>query len=66
LNKRLTKTKSYTKNGWLIWDGIRRVTEGRAMATYYDKVDAYAPRGLPDGAVLSAQWSVPLGHDCQT
>ena len=40
LNARLTKTDSYTKNGWLIWDGIRRVTDGRAVATYFDAVDA--------------------------
>ena len=36
LNQRLTSTDSYTDKGWLIWDGIRRVTEGRAVATYYD------------------------------
>lgn len=40
LNKRLTATDSFTKRGWLIWDGIRRVTDGRAVATFYDKVDA--------------------------
>ena len=40
LNNRLPETKSYTKQGWLIWDGIRRVTDGRAVATYYDTVDA--------------------------
>jgi len=40
LNNRLTETKSYTKQGWLVWDGIRRVTGGRAVATYYDTVDA--------------------------
>lgn len=40
LNHRLTQTESYTPQGWLIWDGIRRVTDGRAIATYYDEVDA--------------------------
>jgi len=40
LNARLTATQSYTDRGWLIWDGIRRVTDGRAVATYYDAVDA--------------------------
>jgi len=66
LNQRLTKTDSYTDRGWLIWDGIRRVTEGRAVATYYDNVDAPTidsclRRG---GAVLSSQWAVPLVDDC--
>ena len=73
LNKRLTNTKSYTKNGWLIWDGIRRVTEGRAIATYYDKVDALTidacmRRGdypmvqfyLPNGR---SHWAMIVKHD---
>lgn len=75
LNKRLTKTKSYTKNGWLIWDGIRRVTEGRAIATYYDKVDAPTidacmRRGdypmvqfyLPNGR---SHWAMIVKHDAR-
>lgn len=73
LNQRLTQTKSYTDKGWLIWDGIRRVTDGRAVATYYDKVDAPTidaclTRGdypmvqfyLPNGR---SHWSMIVKHD---
>ncbi len=73
LNQRLTKTDSYTDKGWLIWDGIRRVTEGRAVATYYDKVDAPTidscmRRGdypmvqfyLPNGR---SHWAMIVKHD---
>jgi hypothetical protein len=63
LNKRLTKTDSYTKNGWLIWDGIRRVTDGRAIATYYDKVDAPTIDGcLKRGAYPIVQFYLPNGR----
>lgn len=75
LNKRLTHTKSYTKNGWLIWDGIRRVTDGRAKATFYDKVDAPTidacmRRGeypmvqfyLPNGR---SHWAMIVKHDAR-
>lgn len=73
LNQRLTQTKSFTKNGWLIWDGIRRVTDGRAIATYYDKVDAPTIDGcmrrghyplvqfyLPNGR---SHWAMIVKHD---
>lgn len=75
LNKRLTATDSYTKNGWLIWDGIRRVTDGRAKATFYDKVDAKTidqcmARGdyplvqfyLPNGR---SHWAMIVRHDAR-
>jgi len=63
LNKRLTTTKSYTKNGWLIWDGIRRVTDGRAVATYYDKVDAPTIDAcLRRGAYPMVQFYLPNGR----
>ena len=38
LNARLTKADSFTPRGWLIWDGIRKVTDGRAEAIFYDEV----------------------------
>lgn len=38
LNARLTQTDSFTSQGWLIWDGIRKVTGGRAKAHFYDEV----------------------------
>ena len=75
LNKRLTATKSYTNRGWLIWDGIRRATDGRAKATYYDKVDAETidacmMRGdypmvqfyLPNGR---SHWAMIVKHDAR-
>ena len=63
LNQRLTKTKSYTPKGWLIWDGIRRVTDGRAVATYYDKVDAPTIDGcLRDGQYPMVQFYLPNGR----
>ena len=63
LNQRLTKTKSYTPRGWLIWDGIRRVTNGRAKATYYDKVDAPTIDGcLRDGEYPMVQFYLPNGR----
>ena len=63
LNQRLTKTKSYTPQGWLIWDGIRRVTDGRAVATYYDKVDAPTIDScLRDGEYPMVQFYLPNGR----
>ena len=63
LNQRLTKTKSYTPKGWLIWDGIRRVTDGRAVATYYDKVDAPTIDScLRDGEYPMVQFYLPNGR----
>ena len=63
LNQRLTKTKSYTSQGWLIWDGIRRVTDGRAVATYYDMVDAPTIDScLRDGEYPMVQFFLPNGR----
>jgi len=38
LNARLTQADGFTSRGWLIWDGIRKVTGGRAKAHFYDEV----------------------------
>lgn len=63
LNHRLTQTKSYTRNGWLIWDGIRRVTDGRAVATFYDKVDAPTiDKCLRSGDYPMVQFYLPNGR----
>jgi len=75
LNQRLTQADSFTKQGWLIWDGIRKVTGGRAVATYYDKVDAPTidacmRRGdypmvqfyLPSGR---SHWAMIVKHDAR-
>jgi hypothetical protein len=40
LNKRLTYHDSFTPRGWLIWDGIRKVTGGKAKARFYETVSA--------------------------
>jgi len=75
LNARLTATQSYTDRGWLIWDGIRRVTDGRAVATYYDAVDAATVQQcmrageypmvqfyLPNGR---SHWAMIVRHDAR-
>jgi len=63
LNQRLTRTKSYTKNGWLIWDGIRRVTDGRAVATYHDTVNAQViDQCMADGQYPLVQFYLPNGR----
>jgi len=38
LNERLTLSGNYTPRGWLIWNGVSEVTDGRARAHYYDTV----------------------------
>jgi len=35
LNSRLTHADGFTQQGWLIWSGIEKVTQGRAHARYY-------------------------------
>ena len=63
LNARLTRTKSYTNNGWLIWDGIRRVTDGRAVATFHDKVDAETiDQCMATGQYPLVQFYLPNGR----
>jgi len=75
LNARLTATQSYTDRGWLIWDGIRRVTDGRGVATYYDAVDAATVQQcmrageypmvqfyLPNGR---SHWAMIVRHDAR-
>jgi len=63
LNQRLAQTQSYTSKGWLIWDGIRRVTEGRAVATYYDTVDAESIQScMTSGEYPLVQFYLPNGR----
>ena len=52
LNARLTETQSFTPRGWLIWDGIRKVTEGRAKAVYHDEVS----EGIIDSCMIDGQY----------
>lgn len=63
LNTRLTRTKSFTRNGWLIWDGIRRVTDGRAVATYHDTVSAEViDQCMATGQYPLVQFYLPSGR----
>lgn len=40
LNAALKQNGGYTNQGWLVWDGIRKVSGGRVKATYHDQVNA--------------------------
>jgi len=63
LNKRLTATDSFTKQGWLIWSGIEKVTEGRANARYYDTVtDRDINKCLRDGYYPMTRFYLPNGR----
>jgi len=63
LNRRLTATDSYTSRGWLIWDGIRRVTDGRAIAQFHDKVDAPTiDKCMAEKAYPLVQFTLPNGR----
>lgn len=63
LNKRLTAENSFTKRGWLIWDGIRKVTDGRARAIFHDQVDDPTIQGcLKGGDYPLVQFYLPNGR----
>lgn len=52
LNARLTQADSFTPRGWLIWDGIRKVTAGRAEAIFHDEVS----EDIIDSCMRNAQY----------
>jgi hypothetical protein len=52
LNARLTKADSFTPRGWLIWDGIRKVTGSRAEAIFHDEVS----EGIINGCMKKGQY----------
>jgi hypothetical protein len=63
LNKRLTHTDSFTSRGWLIWDGIRRVTGGKAKARFYKSVDiGKIDQCMTDGYYPLVQFYLPNGR----
>lgn len=63
LNKRLTRTDSFTPRGWLIWDGIRKVTGGKAKARFYKTVDAnLINQCMADGYYPLVQFYLPNGR----
>ena len=63
LNARLTRADSFTPRGWLIWDGIRKVTDNRAVARFYDQVDEPTiQQCLTDGYYPLVQFFLPNGR----
>lgn len=63
LNARLTQTDSFTPRGWLIWDGIRKVTGGRAEAQYYDHVsEGIINSCMREGRYPLVQFYLPNGR----
>ena len=63
LNARLTATDSFTKQGWLIWSGIEKVTAGKANARFYNKVtDTDINSCLRDGYYPMARFYLPNGR----
>ncbi len=63
LNKRLTAVDGYTKNGWLIWSAIDKVTDNQATARYYDSVSNEIIDGcIADGYYPLARFILPNGR----
>ncbi len=63
LNARLTQSDSFTPRGWLIWDGIRKVTDNRAEAKFYKTVEApIIEQCLIDGYYPLVQFYLPNGR----
>jgi len=63
LNRRLTQADSFTPRGWLIWDGIRKVTDGQAKARFYKSVDAgLINQCIVDGYYPLVQFYLPNGR----
>lgn len=63
LNARLTQADSFTSRGWLIWDGIRKVTDDRAQARFYDEVNPQIiQQCLTDGYYPLVQFYLPNGR----
>jgi hypothetical protein len=63
LNARLTQTNSFTPRGWLIWDGIRKVTAGQAKADFYTEVsEDIINRCMMDGKYPLVQFYLRNGR----
>ena len=52
LNNALTRYDGFTSQGWLIWDGIRRITGGKAKATVYNTVS----KQIIDKCIMSGSY----------
>ncbi|NNE58242.1 MAG: hypothetical protein HKN36_09060 [Hellea sp.] len=63
LNKRMTAVNGFTKNGWLVWSAIDKVTNGTATARYYDSVSLEIIDGcIADGYYPLARFILPNGR----
>lgn len=63
LNSRLIASDSFTSRGWLIWDGVRRVTDGGAYAKFYDTVSEDIIDGcIADGYYPLTRFVLPNGR----
>jgi hypothetical protein len=63
LNKRLTHHDSFTPRGWLIWDGIRKVTGGKAKARFHESVStALIEECMADKYYPLVQFILPNGR----
>lgn len=63
LNNRLIASDSFTSRGWLIWDGVRRVTDGGAYAKFYDTVSEDIIDGcIADGYYPLTRFVLPNGR----
>lgn len=63
LNNRLKSVNGFTKQGWLIWSAIDKVTEGSATARYYKTVSNEIVDGcMADGFYPLARFILPNGR----
>jgi len=63
LNKQLTAVNGYTKQGWLIWSAIDKVTDGKATAIYHDDVSNEVIDGcMAKGYYPLARFILPSGR----
>ena len=63
LNKRLKSVDGFTRQGWLIWSAIDKVTDGEATARYYDSVSSeIIDECITDGFYPLARFILPSGR----
>ena len=63
LNQRLKLVDGFTRQGWLIWSAIDKVTKGGATARYYDSVSNEIIDGcMADGYYPLARFILPNGR----
>lgn len=63
LNTALINSDSFTRQGWLIWDGVRKVSGGQIKAQYHDSVSFDIIDGcLRSGAYPLTRFILPNGR----